>query len=74
MLFTCLYPHTHLTLSVLPLSFYQPAHGVCFSMPAILGKGGVRPGVALTLNKAEEEKLRVSAAELVRVVGEYEGK
>ena len=43
--------------SICPISFMQPEWGCCFSMPAVLGRGGVVKRVDLPLDSVEEATL-----------------
>lgn len=47
---------------LIPLSFYQPAYGVCLSMPVLLGKSGLASPTSLVLSMQEKEKLANSAS------------
>lgn len=55
---------------VRPVSHWQERLGVCLSLPAVLGRGGVLRTVELGLESGEEEALKRSAEALKGVVGE----
>ena len=60
--------------SILPVS--NMMHGeygidqVVLSMPAIIGKDGIETQVPISMNEAEQEKLKASADTLKKVIGE----
>ncbi len=43
---------------------------VVLSMPAIMGKDGIETQVPISMNEAEQEKLKASADTLKKVIGE----
>jgi L-lactate dehydrogenase len=50
-----------------PVSYWQEELGVCLSMPAVLGRGGLVRSISLPLSEEENEKVRKSAESLKEV-------
>lgn len=53
---------------VRPVSYYQDGLGVCLSMPAVLGRGGVVRSVPMPLDGEEKRLLEKSAKTLKEVI------
>jgi L-lactate dehydrogenase len=53
---------------VRPVSYYQDGLGVCLSMPAVLGRGGVVRSVPMPLDGEEKRLLEESAKTLKEVI------
>jgi L-lactate dehydrogenase len=53
---------------VRPVSYYQDGLGVCLSMPAVLGRGGIVRNVPMPLDGEEKRLLEKSAKTLKEVI------
>lgn len=49
---------------VQPISHFQPEHGCCFSLPAVLGRKGIMRTVQLPLSSDERAQITRSAGRL----------
>lgn len=47
-----------------PVSHFQPDHGCCFSLPAVLGRKGIISTVVIPLNANETSELAESVADV----------
>ncbi len=52
------------THEVCPISYFQPEFGCCFSLPAVLGNGGILKKVQSPLGDNEESKVAESVTKL----------
>jgi len=53
--------------AVLPISHYQDKYGVCFNMPAIVGRRGLCKSLSLPLSDKEQASLEKSASKLKEI-------
>lgn len=52
--------------TVHPISHFQPSLGCCFSLPVVLGRGGIRRTVQMSLDFDEDAQITDSATALKR--------
>lgn len=57
--------------NVLPLSHWQEGEGVCFSSPAVLGRGGILRSLEIGLDEGERASLKRSVEKLKEIVMAY---
>jgi L-lactate dehydrogenase len=53
---------------IFPVCHWQEAHGCCFSLPAVVGRGGVVKSVELPLNEEEKAAIQKSAEEMRGII------
>lgn len=51
-----------------PVSHFQPSFGCCFSLPVVLGKGGIQRKVQISLDFDEDVQITDSATALKRMI------
>lgn len=51
-----------------PISHFQPSFGCCFSMPVVLGRGGIQRKIQMSLNFDEDAQITDSATILKRII------
>lgn len=56
------------SLTVRPLSFYQPDLGCCLSMPAVVGRKGIVKAMPIELDDDEKKELETCAKGLRAVI------
>jgi L-lactate dehydrogenase len=54
--------------AVHPVSHFQPSFGCCFSLPVVLGKGGIQRKVQMSLDFDEDAQITDSATALKRMI------
>jgi L-lactate dehydrogenase len=54
--------------TVHPISHFQPSFGCCFSMPVVLGRGGIQRKIQMSLNFDEDAQITDSATLLKRII------
>lgn len=59
--------------TVHPISHFQPSFGCCFSLPVVLGKGGIQRKVQMSLDFDEDAQITDSATALKRRIDQVHG-
>lgn len=57
----------------MPISHYQKDFGVCLSLPAVVGRNGIKASMEPLLDDSEKALLAKSAQNLKAVVDQCEG-
>jgi L-lactate dehydrogenase len=58
--------------TVHPVSHYQPSFGCCFSLPVVLGRGGIQRKVQMSLDFDEDAQITDSATVLKRLIDQVD--